>query len=100
MREFAQMTESILAALGEDALLRGVPAGRVNIEHGVQVYGDNGAMFERSIATIDKQFAPKKGDALVLNPTGTPTYWTLDGLFGDNNYSARYVVLPGTAPVP
>lgn len=101
MREvFAQMTGSILAALGEDALLRGVSAGKVNLEHGVQVYGENGAVFERSIATIDKQFDPKKGDELVLldAPGGGPTgYWTLDGLFADNSFSVRFVVLPSSA---
>lgn len=105
---FKRATESILNRLGQDALLRGAPAGRVNIEHGVEVYGDPvgsntiysenaSTVFPASVATIQKQFAPRRGDALALfEDDGTPILptYTVGKLVQDNGHTVRYVVLP------
>ena len=96
---FARATKSILGKLGKDAFLRGAPAGKVNIEHGVEVYernGDGEAVFARSVATIGKEFAPKQGDTLVmLNESGVPTVPTyeLGRLHADSGYTARYILI-------
>lgn len=96
---FARATKSILGRIGKDALLRGEPAGKVNVEHGVEVYerhGDGEAIFTRSIATIESTYLPKQGDTLELfDDQGAPigTY-TLGRLHQDNGYSRRYVALP------
>lgn len=99
---FARATKSILGRLGKDALLRGAPAGKVHIEHGVEVYErtDNGeAVLMRSVATIDKQYAPKHGDDLVmLDENGDPVaVYKVQALHQDNGYSVRRVVLPVNA---
>ena len=92
---FARATKSILRHLGKDALLRGAPAGRVSIEHGVQVY-EGDAVFTRSVATIEKQYAPARGDALALfEDDGTailPTY-KIDAMHADDGYSRQFYVL-------
>lgn len=94
---FARAIKSVLSILGRDALLRGAPAGNVNVEHGVEVYEknhDGESLFSRSVATIEKQYAPKRGDALVLlNDDGSvfETY-RVEGLFADTGYTMRHVV--------
>lgn len=95
---FALASRSVLRLLGKDALLRGVSAGKVNIEHGVEVYeqtGDHQAVFARSIATISKQYEPKQGDQLVmLDDQGAPAAtYKLGRLFADNGHNVRYVVI-------
>lgn len=96
---FARATKSILSVIGKDALLRGAPASKVNIEHGVEVYekhNDGESLFLRSVATFEKSAAPKRGDELViLDEDGNPAArWRVEGLFADNGYNVRYVVLP------
>lgn len=85
---FKRAAKGILAALGEDALLRGAPAGKVNIENGVQVVGDGDAIAERDVATIESIYSPRIGDTLV-HPDGT---FKLDQLYQDNGATRRYVV--------
>lgn len=97
---FARATKSILGLLGKDAFLRGVPAGKVNIEHGVEVYEDtvNGqAVFPRSVATIEKTYTPAAGDILYqVDEEGAPILpsYKLGRLVQDNGFSARYVAIP------
>lgn len=70
--------------------MRGNVPCRVNIEHGVQVQGyEEDATFERSVATILKSLAPKKGDTLT-HPDGS---FVLDGMVTDNGYTVRYTVV-------
>lgn len=101
---FAQAAKSVLALLGKDALLRGLQAGKVNVEHGVEVYErshEGESMFTRSISSILKQYEPKRGDELVLldsvdgSYSGTPTArYRIDGVFADNGFVVRHVVTP------
>jgi hypothetical protein len=96
---FARATQSVLRRLGKDALLRGAPAGKVHVEHGVEMYergGDVGeAAVHRSVATIEKQFAPKNGDALVLlDEAGAQVEaYSVQGLFKDDGYAVRRIVM-------
>lgn len=97
---FARATKSILAVLGKDALLRGDPAGKVNIEHGVEVFErnqDGEAVFSRSVATISSTYTPVNGDILqMLDDDGAPVEprYKLDRLLVDNGFTKRYVLVP------
>jgi hypothetical protein len=101
---FARAAKSILGRLGKDALLRGAQAGKVHIEHGVEVYErhqDGESVFQRSIATIDKQFAPKHGDELVILASSDGSYsgapevtYRVQNQYQDNGYTVRRIVLP------
>ena len=87
---FQRMTKGVLAVLGEDSLLRGTVACRVNIENGVQVIGnDENVIVEKDVATIDIVHNPKVGD-IFTGPNGT---YRLDALFADNGYSRRFILL-------
>jgi hypothetical protein len=87
---FKRMSKGVLAMLGEDSLLRGEPCGKVNIEHGVQVVGtDNDVVIERSVATIDNDFAPKVKDTLT-HPDGT---YRLDAIYQNNGANPRFILL-------
>jgi hypothetical protein len=94
---FARAMKSVLSLLGRDALLRGAPAGKVNVEHGVEVYErntDGEALFARSVATVLKEFAPRRGDILqILDDAGNvvETY-RIEGLFADTGVTVRHVV--------
>lgn len=96
---FARATTSILGRLGKDALLRGQPAGRVHIEHGVEIYERNAegeAVFSRSVATIESVYNPKQGDTLALfEADGTPILPTyrLGQLHAETGYSRRHIVV-------
>lgn len=96
---FARATQSILGLLGKDALLRGAPAGKVNLEHGVEVYekhNEGESVFTRTVATIDKSFMPKRGDPLtILDELGAVVAnYRIEGVYADNGYTVRHVVLP------
>lgn len=96
---FARAMKSVLSMLGQDALLRGAPAGKVNIEHGVEVFEknhDGESLFARSVATISKEYAPRRGDTLTMLDTDgnvTATY-RVEGLFNDSGPNVRHIVLP------
>lgn len=85
---FQRMTKSVLALLGEDAFLRGTVACKVNIEHSVQLTDENGLVYERDIATIDRAHDPQIGDSLS-HPDGN---YVLDRRFQDNGYSIRFIL--------
>jgi hypothetical protein len=99
---FARATKSVLRRTGKDALLRGEPAGKVDIEHGVEVYEKNADMgesvFTRTVATIESEYLPKQGDELVmLDDEGDPTItYKLGRLVTEDGYSKRYVAIPST----
>lgn len=76
--------------MGQDAFLRGVPAGKVNVEHGVALQDpDTGHITQRDVATILLQYAPRRGDVLVHSGS---TYM-LDRLLEDNGVTRRFVVV-------
>lgn len=84
------MSKVVLALLGEDSLLRGTVPCRVNIEHGVQVIGnDENMVVEKAIATIATEHNPKVGDTLV-HPDGA---YKLDAQFSDNGTSRRFILI-------
>lgn len=99
---FARATQSVLRHTGKDALLRGEPAGKVDIEHGVEVYerhGDGEATFSRTVATIDTAYSPKSGDELVIldaasNPVQT---YKLGRLVREDGYTKAHVAIPVSA---
>lgn len=89
---FQRMTGSVLALLGEDAFLRGTVPCKVNVEHSVQVTAEDGLVYERDVATIDKAVNPAVGDTLT-HPDGN---YILDRRFQDNGYSIRFILRPAT----
>ncbi len=81
--------------MGESSLLRGAVECKVNIENGVQVFGDDGVtVFEKDVATISTEHAPKVGDILV-HPDGI---YKLDAKFQDNGVAPRFIVIKYTPP--
>ena len=92
---FARSMTGLLAALGEQAFLRG-EACTVNIERGVQVTDEDGAVFVRDIATLSADLSPKRGD-LLAHPEGN---FRLDALHSNSGYLVRYVIVPHTGPMP
>lgn len=90
---FKRMGKGILAVMGEDSLLRGAVPCKVNIEHSVDVYGDDGvSIYKRSVATIDADAVPKVGDVLT-HPDGT---YKLDAPYQDNGVNPRFVLITYT----
>lgn len=97
---FVRASKRVLGRLGEDALLRGAPCGKVNIEHGVQFEGFDGeraasrgdVTMQRDVATIHKDYNPRIGDVLQ-HPDGV---FRLDALVEDDGQTRRFVVAPLT----
>ena len=88
---FRRMSDTVLTLLGENSTLRGSVPCKVNIEHGVQVTGEDGLMvLERSVATISAAHNPKVGDMLT-HPDGT---YRLDVQMGNNGYNKRFILVP------
>lgn len=87
---FQRATQSALSLLGEDSLLRGTVACKVNIEHGVQLTGiDSGDMVvSKDIATLSAELNPKKGDTLT-HPDGN---FVLDMPIEDRGVFKRFIV--------
>ena len=92
---FARSMAGLLNVLGEQAFLRGIGC-QVNIERGVSVTEDDGAVFTRDIATIHAAMSPKRGD-LLAHPEGN---YRLDRLYAHSSATVRYIVVPfdGTMP--
>lgn len=90
---FQRMSNTVLALMGEDCTLRGNVPCRANIEHGVQVTGEDGLMvLERSVATIGAEHEPKVGDVLT-HPDGT---YRLDVQMGNNGFNKRFMLVAVT----
>lgn len=87
---FKRMAQGVLAVMGEDSLLRDAVPCRANVEHGVQVVGEDGvSVVERIVATISEEHSPKVGDRLV-HPDGT---FRLDAIFNDAGVNPRFIVI-------
>jgi hypothetical protein len=87
---FQRMSNTVLALMGEDCTLRGNVACRANIEHGVQVTGEDGLMvLERSVATIGFEHNPKVGDTLT-HPDGA---YRLDVQMRSNGFNKRFILI-------
>lgn len=86
-----------LAKIGEPALLRGEPCGRVNIQHNVEVVTGNRMTEDDNfaglftVATLDVQYVPVVGDQLI-HPDGE---FKLDRLIHDNGVTRQYIVVRG-----
>lgn len=92
----ARASKRVLAKYGQDALLRGEPAGKVAVLHDLENApgrmddaNDNHAVSIR-VAIIDSDFAPKVGDTLV-HPEGT---FRLDRKIEDTGYVRHFTVVP------
>lgn len=84
------MSNTLLAAFGEESVLRGSEPCRVNIEHGVQVTGPDGfTVLEKSIATVSCEMNPKVGDTFT-HPEGK---FKLDVETSNNGANRRFIVL-------
>lgn len=92
---FARASQRVLDHLGEDSLLRGAPAGKINIEHNANLSpGDPGRSDDNhvarfTVATIDIAFNPNVGDE-VAHPDGA---FLLDRLLSDNGYLRRFIAV-------
>lgn len=92
---FARASQRVLDKLGEDALLRGEPAGKVNVEHNVELNAgmlgtaEDNYVLRYSVATISGTYAPKVGD-LLDHPDGS---FKLDRRIDDNGYLQRFIVV-------
>lgn len=93
---FQRMGQSVLTVLGQDAFLRGETTPvKVNIEHGVQIYGEDGvSVLNRDVATIPDINLPKVGDTLT-HPDGS---YRLDALHSKSGVNSRFILVPYTAP--
>lgn len=93
---FARATARVLGRIGEDALLRGAPAGRVNLERNVMLSpgmlgtAEDNHVVSADVATIAATYAPATGDVLA-HPDGT---FTLDRKIDSNGYAVRFIVVP------
>lgn len=92
---FARAMTGLLAALGEQAFLRG-EACTVNVERGVQVTEDDGAVVVRDVATMSSSMNPKRGD-LLAHPEGN---YRLDRLLANSGHLVRYVATPYSGAMP
>jgi hypothetical protein len=87
---FTAAAKGILAVMGEDSFLRSTVPCRVNIEYGVDEYGEYGEVtLTRTVATIDATLLPKTGD-LLTHPDGT---FKLDRRMRDSGVVERWVVI-------
>lgn len=89
---FSRMVDSILAHLGEDALLRGSVSTRAHVEYNVQMVDRHGNVFvAQHVITLAKNNSPAPGDSVLI---GGVTY-TLETMTDDNNFAVRFVALKG-----
>lgn len=89
---FKRMTKGVLSILGEGSFLRATVPCKVDIEHGVEVFGidthGNQVSYMRSVATIDKDLNPKVGDTLS-HPDGE---YVLDVIHADDGLSVDFIL--------
>lgn len=98
----ARAQQRALDRMGQRALLRGAPAGKVHLAKNVDAFAgqlgtaDDNMMVRYTVVTISNAFAPKTGNALVFvdvddAPIPGEAY-VLDRLVQDNGYTSRYIV--------
>lgn len=80
---FKRLAKSVLAHLGEDALLRGAaPSHKVHVERDVQMVDRQGNVYvAQFIATINVEDQPVPGDALVIGHYDTSQVFVADETF-------------------
>ena len=92
----ARASKRVLAAFGQDALLRGVPAGKIAIQRdlanapGRLDDAMDNHVVSFTVAIIDSDYNPKTGD-VVVHPSGS---WRLDRRVEDTGYVQHFVVVP------
>lgn len=85
---FARMHMRLLARLGQEALLRGLPTTAI-VEHGVAVTGEYGQVTGfRSFATFKTSDAPRVADAVVVDGKS----YVVDGIDTDDGYTTTCVL--------
>jgi len=95
---FQRLSDRILSRLGEDAILRGDTATRVNIQQKIEVAGEFGEMvLDKTVATIPKNLDPSEGDTLSVGKTVDGTWveesaYVLDAYIDTNGYTVRYAL--------
>lgn len=94
---FQRAAKSILARLGEGALLRGevvTPARRAHVGHNVQLMQGDMAVV-KSVATMMKADNARSGDTLTLiDAEGVPIAgesYVLEAFVEDNGYTTKHV---------
>lgn len=89
---FTRATRSVLARLGQDALLRGSATQfKVHIERRVEIVDANGDLTTADwTATFDVTENPAIDDVLVVAGEGT---FRLEAELANNGYSRRFVLL-------
>lgn len=86
---FKAMSNSLLAILGQEALLRGNVPCRVAIQFGVQTVGsDDNVVAEKTVATIDSTLNPRPGDT-IAHPDGN---FIIDAPLRKNGHTDRWIV--------
>jgi hypothetical protein len=85
---FTRMHSRLLARLGQEALLRGLPV-IATLDHGVAVTGQYGEITGyRSFATLHSAESPKVGDALTIAGKS----WIIDAIDQDDGYTVNVVL--------
>lgn len=85
---FARMHTRLLARLGQEALLRGLPVTAI-VEHGVAVTGEYGQVTGfRSFATFPSTAVPRVGDGVRIDAKD----YAVDGIESDDGYTTTCVL--------
>ena len=85
---FQRMHGRLLARLGEQATLQGVPC-LVLIDHGVEIIGEYGQVSARvSTATLSCSLDPHIGQTLQVGAIG----WLLDAQLSNDGFVAQYTL--------
>ncbi|MCB1890372.1 MAG: hypothetical protein KDH20_22390 [Rhodocyclaceae bacterium] len=86
---FARAAASLLARLGQEAVLRSGEATRVRVERGVEVLGEYGEVVgHRVSATLPSAIRPRKGDRLAV---GADLYF-VDAIGADDGHLVECTV--------
>ena len=93
----------VLSRMGQDALLRGAPAGKVHIARNVALFpgiintADDNPMVRYTVASIDQSLTPKVGNTLSIGALVDGVFvpeanFVLDRLVQNNGYVSRWIV--------
>lgn len=91
----ARAHERLLSIRGEEALLRGVSAGKIHLEHNVELSAgdparsDDNHVVRVTVASILPAYEPRVGDRLE-HPDGT---FLLDRRVRDSKYLQRFIAV-------
>lgn len=93
----ARAMKAGLAKLGEPSLLRGADCGNAIVRRGLEPFpglaftADDNYASNVDVVTLDADFVPRRGDALVHPTAGS---FTLDRKLFDNGFIAMFTLLP------